>query len=93
MSPAPESPSTVRSGLAAIGGDATPVGRGAGHVNATAVVAAARPRGVRLADLGRYHVNSQYTGNGLVLGYGNLADGAVAQAVAELTAAVRESFR
>lgn len=57
-------------------------------VDAAAVVAAARPRGLRLADLGRYHVDSHHTGNGLVLGYGNLADGAVARTVAELTAAV-----
>jgi len=61
-------------------------------VHAAAVVAAAARRGLRLVDLERYHAAGGQGGDALVLGYGNLADAAVAEAVAELAAAVRTAL-
>jgi len=69
----------------------------------TTVTAAARARGVRVMDLRTCRVNgseapdhreaarpgTDSANEGLVLGYGNLDDGAVGEAVAELACAVR----
>jgi GntR family transcriptional regulator/MocR family aminotransferase len=56
--------------------------------DAAAVVAAAAKRGVRVISLGSYRAAAK-GGQALVLGYGNLDDRAVEQAVQELAAAVR----
>ena len=58
-----------------------------------AVVAAADRRGVRVADLASYHATADPTDRGLVLGYGNLADNAVDEAVRRLSAAVHDTMR
>jgi GntR family transcriptional regulator/MocR family aminotransferase len=60
-------------------------------VDTAAVVAAAAARSVRVADLTMYHAVPEQAGRGLVLGYGNLADSAVAGAVGQLGATVREA--
>jgi DNA-binding transcriptional MocR family regulator len=52
------------------------------------VVAAAAHRGVRVVSLSTYRATAK-GGQALVLGYGNLDDRAVEQAVRELAAAVR----
>jgi GntR family transcriptional regulator/MocR family aminotransferase len=62
------------------------------HVDTAAVVASAEGAGVRLADLASCHAGAGDADNGLVLGYGNLADSAVPQAV-QLLAAALEPFR
>lgn len=62
-------------------------------VDTAAVVAAAAARSVRVADLAGYHAVGPPTRPGLVLGYGNLADGAVREAVRQLAAAVRDTTR
>jgi GntR family transcriptional regulator/MocR family aminotransferase len=56
--------------------------------NAATVVAAAAHRGVRVVSLSTYRATAK-GGQALVLGYGNLDDRAVEQAVRELAAAVR----
>jgi GntR family transcriptional regulator / MocR family aminotransferase len=56
--------------------------------DADAVVAGAAQRGVRVISLGTYRATAK-GGQALVLGYGNLDDRAVEQAVRELAAAVR----
>ncbi|MFI2102967.1 PLP-dependent aminotransferase family protein [Isoptericola sp. NPDC019693] len=59
-------------------------------VPAAAVVRAAAARDVGVADLRRYRVSAAATGaEALVVGYGNLADARVDDAVAALAAAVR----
>jgi len=62
------------------------------HLDATVdhagVVGRAAAAGVRVADLATYRVRDDATGPGLVLGYGNLADHQVEEAVALLAAAV-----
>jgi GntR family transcriptional regulator/MocR family aminotransferase len=60
-------------------------------VDSAAVVAAAATRSVRVADLATYHAIPQQAGRGLVLGYGNLADSSVVEAVRQLAAAVRDA--
>jgi GntR family transcriptional regulator/MocR family aminotransferase len=62
---------------------------GAG-VDAADVVTAAAARGLRLVDLRTYQVDRREPANCLVLGYGNLADGAIDDAVAVLAAAVAD---
>jgi GntR family transcriptional regulator/MocR family aminotransferase len=54
------------------------------------VVTAAAARGLRLVDLRTYQVERREPEHCLVLGYGNLADGAVDDAVTVLAAAVAE---
>jgi GntR family transcriptional regulator/MocR family aminotransferase len=54
------------------------------------VVTAAAARGLRLVDLRTYQVERREPEHCLVLGYGNLADGAVGDAVTVLAAAVAE---
>ncbi|CAM5375562.1 PLP-dependent aminotransferase family protein [Streptomyces griseorubiginosus] len=46
-----------------------------------AVVRAATARSLRVADLAAYHATADHSEQGLVLGYGNLADGMVTEAV------------
>jgi GntR family transcriptional regulator/MocR family aminotransferase len=58
------------------------------HVDAAAVVRAAAARSVRVADLAGYHATTDHGGHGLVVGYGNLADGALDEAVSRLAGAV-----
>ncbi|GAA3824049.1 PLP-dependent aminotransferase family protein [Streptomyces coacervatus] len=60
-------------------------------VDTAAVVGAAARRSLRVADLAAYHATEDHADHGLVLGYGNLADGAVDEAVRQLRAAVAES--
>jgi GntR family transcriptional regulator/MocR family aminotransferase len=60
-------------------------------VNPAAVVTAAATRSVRVADLAAYHATDDHTDHGLVLGYGNLADGMVSEAVRQLCEAIKES--
>ncbi len=57
-------------------------------IDSAAVVAAAGARALRVADLRGYHAVRAGAGNGLVLGYGNLADAAVDDAVQVLRAAI-----
>ena len=57
-------------------------------VDAAAVVARAAAAGVRVANLDTYRCRADAVGPGLVLGYGNLADGQVEEAVALLAATV-----
>jgi GntR family transcriptional regulator / MocR family aminotransferase len=57
-------------------------------VDAAAVVTQAATGGLRVADLATYRVRDASRGPGLVLGYGNLADGQVEEAVTLLAAAV-----
>ncbi|WP_107057462.1 PLP-dependent aminotransferase family protein [Streptomyces sp. NRRL S-646] len=59
-------------------------------VDPPAVVRAAAARSLRVADLAAYHATEDHADHGLVLGYGNLADGAVEAAVAQLRAAIEE---
>lgn len=61
------------------------------QVDATRVVAAAAARSMRVAALAAYHDVAADAGNALVLGYGNLADTAVDDAVRLLVTATRES--
>ncbi|MDL5206131.1 PLP-dependent aminotransferase family protein [Streptomyces sp. ALI-76-A] len=62
-----------------------------GHgVDAADVVTAAAARGLRLVDLGTYRVDHREPADCLVLGYGNLADGAVDDAVVMLAASVAD---
>ncbi|MFF3373289.1 PLP-dependent aminotransferase family protein [Streptomyces sp. NPDC002680] len=60
-------------------------------VNTEAVVRAAADRSLRVADLTAYHATDARAEHGLVLGYGNLADSAVEEAVGLLRAAIEES--
>jgi GntR family transcriptional regulator/MocR family aminotransferase len=62
-----------------------------GGMDAAAVVAGAAAAGVRVADLDTYQARAA-VGPGLVLGYGNLADGQVEDAVI-LLAAAAEALR
>jgi len=64
-----------------------------GAVDAAAVVALAGAAGVRVANLDTYRVGGDAAGPGLVLGYGNLADGQVEEAVALLAGIVADSPR
>jgi GntR family transcriptional regulator/MocR family aminotransferase len=57
--------------------------------DAAAVVRRAHAAGVRVANLDTYRFRPQPEAPGLVLGYGNLADHQVDEAVARLTAATR----
>jgi GntR family transcriptional regulator/MocR family aminotransferase len=57
-------------------------------VDAAAVVGRAAAAGLRVANLDTYRSRPDPAAPGLVLGYGNLADGQVGQAVAELAAAL-----
>jgi GntR family transcriptional regulator / MocR family aminotransferase len=57
------------------------------EVDCAAVVARAAAAGVRVADLDTYRVGNDAAGPGLVLGYGNLTDGQVEEAVTLLAAA------
>ncbi|MGW1746473.1 MocR-like pyridoxine biosynthesis transcription factor PdxR [Streptomyces sp. NPDC002092] len=59
-------------------------------VDPAAVVRAAGARSLRVADLAAYHATEDHADHGLVLGYGNLADGAVEEAVGRLCAAIDE---
>jgi GntR family transcriptional regulator / MocR family aminotransferase len=59
------------------------------EVDAAAVVRRGRQRGVQVSDLAAYRIRPEPTSPALVLGYGNLADSAVDDAVAQLAAAVR----
>ena len=56
-----------------------------------AVVAAAAARSVRVADLASYHATPDRPAHGLVLGYGNLADNIVTDAVTHLAAALQDT--
>jgi GntR family transcriptional regulator / MocR family aminotransferase len=60
-----------------------------GAVDCTAVVARAAAAGLRVANLDTYRVRDDAIGPGLVLGYGNLADGQVEEAVTLLSEAIR----
>jgi GntR family transcriptional regulator/MocR family aminotransferase len=60
-------------------------------VDTAAVVTTAAARSLRVADLAAYHATDQYADHGLVLGYGNLADSSVDEAVRHLHEAVAES--
>ncbi|MFF7162913.1 PLP-dependent aminotransferase family protein [Streptomyces sp. NPDC008086] len=57
-------------------------------VDTGAVVRAASVRSLRIADLAAYHATEDHADHGLVLGYGNLADGAVGEAVRLLRDAI-----
>ncbi|AZQ34785.1 PLP-dependent aminotransferase family protein [Streptomyces cyaneochromogenes] len=59
-------------------------------VDCAAVVRAAAARSLRIADLAAYHATEDHADHGLVLGYGNLADGAVGDAVRRLREAIEE---
>jgi GntR family transcriptional regulator / MocR family aminotransferase len=61
-----------------------------GAVDAAAVVGRAAAAGMRVANLDTYRCRADAAGPGLVLGYGNLADGQVEEAVALLAATVAE---
>lgn len=60
-------------------------------VDTAAVVTAAAARSLRVADLAAYHATEDHADHGLVLGYGNLADSAVGEAVRQLREAIEES--
>jgi GntR family transcriptional regulator/MocR family aminotransferase len=62
-------------------------------VDHAAVVARAAAAGLRVADLDTYRCREDATGPGLVLGYGNLADTQVEEAVALLASIVARSRR
>jgi GntR family transcriptional regulator / MocR family aminotransferase len=64
-----------------------------GAVDCAGVVARAAAAGVRVANLDTYRVRDAAAGPGLVLGYGNLTDGQVEEAVTLLVAAVSEALR
>ncbi|GAA4074488.1 PLP-dependent aminotransferase family protein [Streptomyces shaanxiensis] len=59
-------------------------------VDPAAVVTAAAGRSLRVADLAAYHATEDHADHGLVLGYGNLADGVVDDAVRLLRESVEE---
>ncbi|WP_128428525.1 PLP-dependent aminotransferase family protein [Streptomyces cyaneus] len=59
-------------------------------VDTAAVVRAAGARSLRIADLAACHATEDHADHGLVLGYGNLADGAVEEAVRHLREAIDE---
>ena len=61
-----------------------------GELAASAVVERAAHLGVHVASMEAYRVRNRAAGTGLVLGYGNLADGEVKTAVARLATAVSE---
>ncbi|WP_200308918.1 MocR-like pyridoxine biosynthesis transcription factor PdxR [Streptomyces adelaidensis] len=60
-------------------------------VDTAAVVTAAAARSLRVADLTAYHATGHHADHGLVLGYGNLADGMVNEAVRRLREAIESS--
>jgi len=64
------------------------------HLEASAdaaeIVTAARPLGLRLVDLRTYQIDHRETANCLVLGYGNLADSVINDAVAVLATAAKD---
>ncbi|MGY4920489.1 MocR-like pyridoxine biosynthesis transcription factor PdxR [Streptomyces sp. 900116325] len=60
-------------------------------VDTQAVVTLAATRSLRIADLAAYHATSDHADHGLVLGYGNLADHTVHEAVHHLHEAIQES--
>ncbi|MFF4056463.1 PLP-dependent aminotransferase family protein [Streptomyces sp. NPDC001668] len=60
-------------------------------VDTSAVVTAAAARSLRVADLAAYHATDDHADHGLVLGYGNLADSMVDEAVRHLRKAVEDS--
>jgi GntR family transcriptional regulator/MocR family aminotransferase len=60
-------------------------------VDTAAVVRAAAARSLSVADLAAYHSTGDHADHGLVLGYGNLADSMVEQAVGHLRKAIEES--
>ncbi|HKQ01898.1 MAG TPA: aminotransferase class I/II-fold pyridoxal phosphate-dependent enzyme, partial [Actinomycetes bacterium] len=62
-----------------------------GTVDCAVVVNRAAAGGTRVANLDTYRVRDDAIGPGLVLGYGNLADGQVEEAVALLATAVAEA--
>ena len=62
-----------------------------GRVDAAAVVGRAAAAGMRLADLDTYRSRPDPARPGVVLGYGNLADGQLDEAVALLAATVAEA--
>jgi GntR family transcriptional regulator / MocR family aminotransferase len=61
-----------------------------GGVDCAEVVSRARAGGMRVANLDTYRCRDDAIGPGLVLGYGNLADGQVEEAVALLAAIVAD---
>ncbi|MDF3148271.1 PLP-dependent aminotransferase family protein, partial [Streptomyces sp. T21Q-yed] len=63
------------------------------EVDTAAVVRAAGARSLRIADLAAYHATEDHADHGLVLGYGNLADGMVDEAVGHLRAAIEAGSR
>jgi GntR family transcriptional regulator/MocR family aminotransferase len=60
-------------------------------VDGATVVAAAAVRSVRVADLAAYYATPAGAPRGLVLGYGNLADASLDEAVGELRAALHDA--
>ena len=64
-----------------------------GGVDCAEVVSRATTGGMRVANLDTYRCRDDAIGPGLVLGYGNLADGQVEEAVALLAAVVADSRR
>jgi GntR family transcriptional regulator/MocR family aminotransferase len=62
-------------------------------VDCAAVVGRAAAAGMRVADLDTYRCRADAVGPGLVLGYGNLADAQVEEAVALLAATVGRARR
>jgi GntR family transcriptional regulator/MocR family aminotransferase len=62
-------------------------------VDCAEVVSRAAAGGLRVASLDTYRCRDDAIGPGLVLGYGNLADGQLDEAVALLAATVAESRR
>ncbi len=61
-----------------------------GELAGPAVVERAARQRVRIASMEAYRAENRAIGSGLVLGYGNLGDGEVAEAVRRLAAAVTE---
>ncbi|MDX3458135.1 PLP-dependent aminotransferase family protein [Streptomyces sp. ME02-8801-2C] len=62
-------------------------------VDTAAVVKTAARRSLLVADLAAYHATEARAEHGLVLGYGNLADSAVGEAVRRLRGAIEVSAR
>lgn len=60
-------------------------------MDTAAVVRAAAARSLSVADLAAYHATDDHADHGLVLGYGNLADSMVEQAVRHLRTAIEAS--
>ncbi|WP_260328227.1 PLP-dependent aminotransferase family protein [Streptomyces sp. Ag109_O5-1] len=60
-------------------------------VDSGAVVRAAAARSLRVADLAAYHATADHADHGLVLGYGNLADNGLHEAVRRLREAIGTS--